>query len=599
MLLLGDRFVHNEVVADAMNSAHDQILDHFAPEDGPDKRLTTWYAQGQSDALGDRLLMFDNTNSPSWEILRFKPALAHDSRFEAALRERVDQLISFQHESFPVVRPIKRLGHDDGLAVVSTYSQGAPVSDALKRPRSVDFALRLIRQLVPALAALHRHAPALSHGSLTADRIVLSAEGRLMIREHMVGAALESLECAPARLWAEFGILAPSPLPARTVSLDQRCDVAQLALIAISLMAGRRLGPEDYPEMLPRLLDEIARRSHGPGSARFPSFRRWLERAVLDDQAFESGQDAEAALAELRDEPARGHTPVDSLALKPVEPTVPRDVPPKEDSTPPMWSAARSLPAPVEGPSTTSRSRVGAVQDRALKLWGRVPRRAIRAATAALCVVALVEAVVIGRLLLSRAATPVVVETKAVVSPPPRTDVAPIEPAPSPPPPVVVTAAVVEPKLPEIRSVVPPPAVVRTGGFRVTAPIEMAVLDGERVIGSTTDGPIIAPAGRHEFDFVNSVIGYRVRRAVEVRAGQVTSVAVPVPNGTLNINAEPWATVLLDGASVGETPLGNLSVVPGEHEILFRHPQLGERRQRAIVRPDTETRVSVNLQLKN
>ena len=148
MLLLGDRFVHNEVVADAMNSAHDQTLDHFAPEDGPDKRLTTWYAQGQSDALGDRLLMFDNTNAPSWEILRFKPALAYDSRFEAALRERVDQLISFQHESFPIVRPIKRLGHDDGLAVVSTYSQGAPVSDALKRPRSVDFALRLIRQLV-------------------------------------------------------------------------------------------------------------------------------------------------------------------------------------------------------------------------------------------------------------------------------------------------------------------------------------------------------------------------------------------------------------------------------------------------------------------
>ena len=613
MLLLGDRFVHNEVVADAMNSAHDQILDHFAPEDGPDKRLTTWYAQGQSDALGDRLLMFDNTNAPSWEILRFKPALAHDSRFEAALRERVDQLISFQHESFPIVRPIKRLGHDDGLAVVSTYSQGAPVSDALKRPRSVDFALRLIRQLVPALAALHRHAPGLSHGSLTADRIVLSAEGRLMIREHMVGAALESLECAPARLWSEFGILAASPAatvlaaslpaPARTVSLDQRCDVAQLALVAISLMAGRRLGPEDYPEKLPRVLDEIARRSHGPGSARFPSFRHWLERAVqLDDQAFESGQDAEAALAELRDEPARGHTPVDSLALKPVEPIVTRDVPPKEDSTPPMWSAARSLPAPVKGPSTPSPSRVGTVRDRAVQLWSRVPRRVIRAATVALCVVALAEAVVIGRLLMSRAATPVVVETKAVVSPPPRTDVAPIEPAPSPSPPpapIVVTTAAVDPKLPDIKSVVPPAAVVRTGGFRVTAPIEMAVLDGERVIGSSTDGPIIAPAGRHEFDFVNSVIGYRVRRAVEVRAGQVTSVAVPVPNGTLNINAEPWATVLIDGASVGETPLGNLSLVPGEHEILFRHPQLGERRQRTIVRPDTETRVSVNLQLKN
>ena len=122
------------------------------------------------------------------------------------------------------------------------------------------------------------------------------------------------------------------------------------------------------------------------------------------------------------------------------------------------------------------------------------------------------------------------------------------------------------------------------------------VLDGERVIGSSVDGPIIAPAGRREYDFVNSVIGYRARRIVDVRAGQVTTVALPVPNGTLNINAEPWAAVSIDGTSVGETPLGNLSVVPGEHEIVFRHPQLGERRQRAIVKADVETRVSVNLQ---
>jgi len=39
-----------------------------------------------------------------------------------------------------------------------------------------------------------------------------------------------------------------------------------------------------------------------------------------------------------------------------------------------------------------------------------------------------------------------------------------------------------------------------------------------------------------------------------------------------------------------------LSVLPGEHEILFQHPQLGERRQRTLVRADTETRVSVNMQ---
>ena len=118
------------------------------------------------------------------------------------------------------------------------------------------------------------------------------------------------------------------------------------------------------------------------------------------------------------------------------------------------------------------------------------------------------------------------------------------------------------------------------------------------MIGSSVDGPIIATAGRHEFEFVNSAIGYRVRQVVEVRAGQVTPLVVPVPNGNLNINAQPWAAVLLDGASIGETPLGNLSVVPGEHEIVFRHPELGEHRQRTLVRSGVETRVAVDMQRK-
>ena len=51
---------------------------------------------------------------------------------------------------------------------------------------------------------------------------------------------------------------------------------------------------------------------------------------------------------------------------------------------------------------------------------------------------------------------------------------------------------------------------------------QLHVLDGERLLGSSQDGPIITRAGRREFDFVNSVIGYRVRREVDVRPGQIT-----------------------------------------------------------------------------
>ena len=578
-----------------MITAHDLILDQFDPDEGSDKRLTTWYAQGQSDAIGDRLLMFDNTNLPSWEILRFRPVLAHNPRFEAAVRQRVEQLSGFQHDSFPLVRPIKRLGHDDGLAVVSTYSSGAALAEALKKPRSIEFAVRLIRQLVPALAALQRHG--VTHGALTPDRIILNAEGRLVIREHMVGSALESLELPSARLWSEFGVLAP-PTATVAATLDERCDVAQLALVAVSLMAGRRIAYEEYPDALHEVLDEIALRHQGPGPVRFQNLRRWLERALrLGNEPFDTAHEAEAALAGLQDEPERsGDRVADTL------PIVPKELPAKEHSTPPMWSGARRLPAPLAPPAPPAppvalsppAPRRVTVRDRVARLWRGVRPTVIRWAIVAMCVVALAEAAIIARLLLARSAAAAAVDAKAAI-PPPRVEILPIEPPPQAAP-LVVTTAAVEPELPEIRAVVPPAAPVRTGAFRVSAPIELHVLDGERVVGSSVDGPIVAPAGRHEFEFVNSAIGYRVRQVVDVKAGQVTPLVVPVPNGTLNINAQPWAAVWLDGASIGETPLGNLSVVPGEHEVLFRHPELGERRERTIVRAGAETRVAVNLQ---
>ena len=87
-----------------MSTARDLIVDQLPPAAENGTRLTTWYAQGHSDGLGDRLLMFDNTTAPSWELLRFKPELARDPRFATALRHRIETLSTFQHPAFPVVR---------------------------------------------------------------------------------------------------------------------------------------------------------------------------------------------------------------------------------------------------------------------------------------------------------------------------------------------------------------------------------------------------------------------------------------------------------------------------------------------------------------
>ena len=43
------------------------------------------------------------------------------------------------------------------------------------------------------------------------------------------------------------------------------------------------------------------------------------------------------------------------------------------------------------------------------------------------------------------------------------------------------------------------------------------------------------------------------------------------------LNAQPWADVWVDGERVGETPIGNVAVPIGPHEVVFRHPQLGEQ----------------------
>jgi len=135
----------------------------------------------------------------------------------------------------------------------------------------------------------------------------------------------------------------------------------------------------------------------------------------------------------------------------------------------------------------------------------------------------------------------------------------------------------------------------RSGGLRLSTPIELQVLEGERVLGTSADGPIVASAGVHQLDFINASIGFRSRQSVTIKAGEIIPLKVQPPDGRVSINAQPWAQVWIDGNLVGETPLANLTVSAGEHEIVFRHPQLGEQREKAIVKSGVQTRISTTL----
>ena len=84
-------------------------------------------------------------------------------------------------------------------------------------------------------------------------------------------------------------------------------------------------------------------------------------------------------------------------------------------------------------------------------------------------------------------------------------------------------------------------------------------------------------------------------KKVTVLAGRTQNVDIPVPQSLISVNAIPWAQVWLDGRPLGETPIGNVSASIGSHELMLRHPQLGERRLTAIVTTKEPVRVAIDM----
>ena len=286
-------------LAHSMKLAHDPSIDTLADPVQASHRLASWYAPGLSDELGDRLLMFDNSSAPSLELLRFRPTLTASPGFEVALRRRVERLSHFRHPSFATVRAVEYLGDGEGLALLSNHTPGKRLSDVLQDARGPAFATALIQQLTPALDDLREYGEGSGHGALAPSRIVVTPEGRLMILEHVLGPALERLQYSTSRLRTELGIAVP---PAATAHdrLDSRTDYFQLGLIALSLLLGRRLSPDESQENIAALLAQAARTADRESPGLFRGLRVWLERALqLDGHVFETSEDAQDALYEL------------------------------------------------------------------------------------------------------------------------------------------------------------------------------------------------------------------------------------------------------------------------------------------------------------
>ena len=644
-----------------MERAGSFIVDDAAASSSSGTRpgLASWYTPGLSDGLGDRLLMFDNSTASPLELLRFKKEFSSLPAFEAALRERFQQLNRLSHPSIGRVRAVKWLEAGEGLALVSNQIPGRRLSEILYEARGPTYAMELIRQLTPALAALHQQDAGVSHGALTADRIIVSPEGRLVIVEHVLGSAIESLPLTANRLRSDLGLAVVSHDDAAV--FDGRTDLVQLGFIALSLVLGRRLDPGDYPDQCGVLLDELIRRD-SYGSLASLRLRWWLEHALqFEGRRFDSASEAQQALLELPED-------ADMLpAPKPVHRTL-HALP---DPAAAAEASSDTVPDLLAEPNFPSQEAPAVVVP-PVTSWRTNTRRWIIPGLAALAVA---EAIVIGVLLYRQraAAAPpspqlvlvesdipgaqVMVDGKRSTTPvmlnvvPGMKSVHLLAPdsAAATPASVTVDPATVGTGQVEItsdpsgaritidgarRGVTPltlplPPGqhtvllsdgttnVSRTvnvavgatstvmaalaptgtvaGWLTITTPFELQVLEGGNLLGTTSTPKLMLTAGHHDLVLRNTTLGFESKMPVEIQTGKTLTSPVTVPNGSLSVNALPWATVLLDGKEIGTTPIANLDVPLGPHELTFRHPQFGERKQSIVVTAKAPVRVVQDL----
>ena len=132
------------------------------------------------------------------------------------------------------------------------------------------------------------------------------------------------------------------------------------------------------------------------------------------------------------------------------------------------------------------------------------------------------------------------------------------------------------------------------GWITIKSPIELTVVEGGEVLGTTNASRLMLPAGPHNLELTNAAFEFRTAISVQIAAGKTVKPNVAMPNGSLSINALPWANVIIDGQPVGMTPLGNLSLPVGSHEIVWSHPQLGERRRTVSITARSPVRVAVD-----
>ena len=671
------------------------------------------------DGLGERR-QTTGAGNQLLDLVIVHESLGSAAGFEAALRQRAGELASFQHASFPRLKGVGRLSKPPSRIVVATdHVSGVRLSDLLaiaeRRliPLEYDGAIGLVKQLLDGAASLHGAVPQACHGAFAPERLLLTSDARLIVVDYVFGSAIERLGYDQERYWKELRVAVP--LVDGTTAVDRRADVVQIGVVALSLLLGRLLNEEEYPDGIAEMVEGLNAVSPN-GLAMLPSeTKSWLRRALQVDKerSFATAIDAKAEFDKaIKANDARAKTVLTafltecqtfkssaaaSTGAPAAQPSAPsRPSPAKNDnaldrfaqSTPPAPAASKPAPpAPVSlaPPSAVSRSRDDepALQvRRRIPLWNSEWRNRIAIAAALLVAIATAGTFAVrsyarvpptGMLAVNtnpagvqvfidgkkRGITPLTLElptgdhkleltqgdqTRAIpvkitqggqvsqfvelpvvaaaegslsirTDPPgatvtidgQRRGVSPLvidgltpgahvvglqNPLSSVTEQVTIQAGATASLVVPLSA---PQGIPVSGWVSVSSPVEMQLLEDGRLVGTSRSERIMMSVGDHNLQLVNETLGYRVSRTIQVGPGRVTSMRLDPPKGTLALNAAPWAEVWVDGDRVGDTPIGNIPLTIGNHDVLFRHPDLGEQRHTVTVTLNGPARLSVDM----
>lgn len=648
------------------------------------------------DGFGRRQTVVSAGKDPV-EVLVLKREHLAIAGFEAAVRERIDQVGRFQHEAFARVRGLARLAKtESGTALVSERIDGIRLSQLLDpaMQRSLDSkgALMLIKQLIDAVVAFHEAVHG-CHGAIAPERLILRPDGRLVVAEPVFGGALPRLSLDATDLWEQLQIAVPE---GPTAVFDQQTDVCQVGTVALALILGRPLGakypnrvtgpaganpvslssaidgvPQNLANWISRAIQRRGHQPFGSSTAAAEAFEKIIAKvdrvagrnAIL---AFQSGEPMTVAPVAR---PAAAASPASAAKPAPASKAEKALAAVAAPAAETGFSDAHDTQEQVEDASAMPFGAVSASATSMRRFFVPMTRRTIVVAAAMLMFVTTGGAfaakryfspatVAVARGTLAVTTTPVgatvvidgeqrgrapmtielaagdhvlqvgldgssrtipfkvtpgaqvsqVIDLPKVVA---ATGQLQIRTEPSgarvsvdgqkkglspvtvegltPGSHTVTVDGQLGPVTQEVTIasgvtsalVVPlnaPTSAPVSGWISVASALDVQIFEKGQLLGTNRTSKIMASVGRHDLDIVNDALGYRVTRSITVTAGEVSSMKVDLPKGSLSLNASPWAEVWIDGERAGETPIGNVQLTIGQHDVVFRHPELGEQR---------------------